>query len=132
VVEVNVHSPTWVQAAQALGQSPTATADAAAPPQWRVVAEGSRWSWREFRNRPPDDEPLSGLVQKGRPFPVRHWAVPLLVGDKRVSVTGVTDFVPRAGTAPKRGSSVVPVVVGLGTFALAFVTVRRRRPGRSR
>ncbi|MGH9023941.1 MAG: hypothetical protein ACRDV9_12720, partial [Acidimicrobiia bacterium] len=76
-VEVNLRSPTWQEIAQSSGQVPTITADAAAEPLWRLVLNGPRWSWPEFRGRPPDAEPSRGVATGTTASVVKRWSVPL-------------------------------------------------------
>jgi hypothetical protein len=129
IVEVNLASPTWVEVGQSLGLVPTAVSDASAPAQWKRAIEGNRWSWSDYRSRPPDTEPPAILAKGGV---VKRWAVPLEVGSRRLEIDGITEFVPFAPvtTATKPSASRLPAAIaailgGLGILVL-FLTRRRR------
>lgn len=117
-VEANLASPTWVEVSQSMRVVPTVKADASAPPQWQRVSEGPRWSWPDFRSRPPDTELPPTTLARGGSVVVKRWAVPLEVGSRRVEIRGFTEFVP-INAATNRSASGLP----LAASALAVVTV---------
>ncbi len=118
VVEANLASPTWVEVSQSNRVVPTVRADASAPPQWQRISEGRRWSWPDFRSRPPDTELPPTALTKGGSVVVKRWAIPLEVGSRRVEIRGFTEFVPLNGGA-NRSASGLP----LAAFALVVVAV---------
>lgn len=126
-VEVNLRSPTWLEIAQSRGQVPTVAADATAEPLWRLVLNGPRWSWPEFRGRPPDTEPSSDVATGEAPAVVKRWSVPLLIGDRPIEVRGVTEFVP---VPPEEHGPGWPPLAATALAGVAAVALLRRRLGR--
>jgi len=96
VSEVNTKSPTWAAIQQALGKSPSDTADAAAPPAWQPVADSPRWSWLDLRAAAPKADPPPAVVDRGRTVTVKQWSIPYRLGDRRRTVEGETRWVPIA------------------------------------
>jgi len=96
VSEVNAKSPTWAAIQQASGKSPSDTADVAAPPAWHEVADTPRWSWLELRAAAPKADPPAAVVNRGKTVTVKEWSIPYLIGDRRQTLTGVTQWVPIA------------------------------------
>ena len=130
-VEVNGHSPTWVEVARYLGQTPTLVADADAAPRWQPALDGFRWSWPELRGQPPDEKPPASVVAREKTVIVRRWTVPIEVGDRHLEIRGMTEYVPLAA-APGRWRSTpatAAVLVGVATAAAAAVVFRPRRGG---
>lgn len=132
-VEANLASPTWVQVGRALGRTPNAVADPAAPPQWETISEGHLASWADFRSRPPDSEPRLP-PSAARSIEVRRWSIPVRIGDQTAEISGVTDFEPFRAAARSHGGS---TWLRAGTFAAVAVLaaagfgVFRRRGSRS-
>lgn len=123
-VEVNLHSPTYVKVAQAEGRTPTEEAGAALAPRWHQVQESPRWRWLEFRAAPPEGDPRAEWAEREDPTTVKTWKVPILVGEDRREITGITRFVPvaavRAQTGGEEsggGSSPVPLLAGAALAA---------------
>ena len=137
--EVNLTSPSYVEMLQAQGLTPTLPADPAAPPTWQEKQSTPRWSWLEFRARPPEQEPKAEIARRDTTTTVDTWKVPVLIGDKRTDVVGITEFVPIArlraeasGTAENDGGgagSKIPLFagVGLATLALTYFLLRPRK-----
>jgi len=137
--EVNLNSPSWVEMAQARGETPEQQADAQAPPNWKEVQSTPRWSWLEFRAINPSKDPPKAIIQRNSPTTVKTWTVPLLIGDKRAEVVGITQFVPVStlrteasgqGATSKSGSSkLLPIftAVALATVAVGFFVLRPRK-----
>jgi hypothetical protein len=127
-VEANLASPTWVEVSQSLRVVPTVKADASAPPQWRRISEGPRWSWPDFRSRPPDTELPPTTLAKGGSVVVKRWAVPLEVGSRRLDIRGITEFVP---LNPSINGSASGLPLAASAFAVvaaaAFFLIRARR-----
>ena len=122
--EVNVKSPAWAAMQQALGKPLTDEADARAEPKWQEIAGAPKWQWLEFRAAAPETDPPQPIVERKTATTVRNWSVPYLVGGRRLSIDGITQFVPVAvlqqragGPAPESGSdggSDLPLYAGLG------------------
>jgi hypothetical protein len=96
VSEVNVRSPTWAEIQQANGQDPSDETDPRAEPKWQKVADGPSWFWLEFRAAAPKDDPPAAVIRQGKAVTVRNWSIPYLVGDRRDTIEGITEFVPVA------------------------------------
>lgn len=135
-VEVNVHSPSYVQMQLAQNKNPEtvfAEADAEKPPTWQQVQKSPRWRWLEFRAAPPSGDPPKELTQRQEPTTVKTWKVPLLIGENRTEITGITQFVPiskmrerAAAGRTSKGSNRLPLVVGLvaATAAVGYLVLK--------
>lgn len=137
-VEVNLHSPTYVKMAQAEGKTPTAEAGAALAPRWQQVQESPRWRWLEFRAAPPEGDPRPEWTERDDPTTVKTWKVPILLGEDRGEITGITRFVPVAalraeagGRESGGGGSPLPLLAGAGLAAgaLGYLVLK---PGKRR
>jgi hypothetical protein len=126
-VEANLASPTWVEISQSMRVVPTVKADASAPPQWRRISEGPRWSWPDFRSRPPDTELPPTTLAKGGTVVVKRWAIPLEVGSRRVEIRGLTDFVPIGQTTNRSASGFPLAVSAVAVVAVAGLFLLRGR-----
>lgn len=124
-IEANLLSPGWVPIGQTMGSTPSIAPDPAAAPRWQLTFEGSRWSWPDYRSRPPDADlpPLS--LSKGGTVTVKRWEIPIDVGSKRIVVRGITEVVPLDAAAgpPGKGAgwrwaTLAVLVVGGGAFVL--------------
>jgi hypothetical protein len=137
--EVNLNSPSWVEMAQARGETPEQKADAQAPPNWREVQPTPRWSWLEFRAINPSKDPPEAIIRRNSPTTVKTWSIPLLIGDKRIEVLGFTQFVPvsimrtgaagQGATSGKSGGSKLPIftALALATVVVGFFVLRPRK-----
>ena len=127
-VEANLASPTWVEVSQSNRVVPTVRADASAPPQWQRISEGPRWSWPDFRSRPPDTELPPTTLAKGGSVVVKRWAVPLEVGSRRIDIRGITEFVP-LNQSTNGSASGLPMAASAFAVvaAAAFFLIRARR-----
>jgi hypothetical protein len=94
VTEVNLKSPTWAGVQQALGHDPSDEVDPAAPPKWSQVSDAPRWSWLEFRGAAPKTDPPAAIVRRAGATTIRTWSIPILLGEKKSTVEGITQFVP--------------------------------------
>jgi hypothetical protein len=94
VTEVNAKSPTWAEVQQADGKDPSDPADSTAPPVWRQVADSPQWSWLEFRAAAPKTDPPAAIVKRGKTVTVKTWSIPYLIGDRRQTLDGITQWVP--------------------------------------
>jgi hypothetical protein len=126
-VEANLASPTWVEVSQSLRVVPTVKADASAPPQWRRISEGPRWSWPDFRSRPPDSELPPTTLAKGGTVVVKRWEVPLEVGSRRIEIRGITEFVPLTSSTSGSASGLPMAASALAVVAAAAVFLIRAR-----
>jgi hypothetical protein len=96
VTEVNVKSQTWVEIQQALGKDPSDEADSAAEPKWQQVAPTAAWNWLEFRAAAPKSDPPQQVIEGGKTVTVKTWSIPYLIGERRGSIEGITEWVPIA------------------------------------
>ncbi|HKY77751.1 MAG TPA: hypothetical protein VJS45_16570, partial [Acidimicrobiia bacterium] len=124
---VNLKSQTWVEIQQALGKDPSDEADAAAEPKWQQVAPTPAWNWLEFRAAAPKSDPPEAVIERGRTVTVKTWSIPYLIGDRRGSIEGITEWVPIAelakragGTAGSDDGSDLPLYAGLA-LGIAFL-----------
>jgi hypothetical protein len=148
-VEVNLHSPSYIQMQQAIAKTAEASeevgqaeANADSPPNWQQVQKSPQWRWLEFRAAPPPGDPPKELADREDPTTVKTWSVPILIGDDRTEISGVTQFVPVAKIAERiRGRSsdggsnrALPVLAGLGaaTLAVGYVVLRPSKAKRAR
>lgn len=127
ISEVNVHSPTWTEIQQAQGKDPSDEADPAVEPKWQEVAATPAWNWLEFRAAAPKGDPPAQIVQRGKATTIKTWSIPYLIGSRRGTIEGITEFVPiavlekRAGVGSAGGSdgggSNLPLYAGAGLAA---------------
>ena len=103
VTEVNVKSQTWVEIQQALGKDPSDEADAAAEPKWQQVASTPAWNWLEFRAAAPKSDPPQAVIERGKAVTVKTWSIPYLIGERRGSIDGITEWVPIAELQERAG-----------------------------
>jgi len=120
ITEVNVKSPTWAEVQQALGKDPSDEADATAEPKWQQISDTPRWSWLEFRAAAPKADPPKQIVERDHATTVKTWSIPYLIGDRRSTLDGITQFVPiaqlrqqAAGRSGSGGGSHLLLYVGL-------------------
>jgi hypothetical protein len=84
-VFANALSPTWMQSGRApQTTSPIALSNSSSAIRWTKISSGSRYTWLEWRARCPDGRPEKTPMK---------WNIPLLIGDKSVSVLGRTDWI---------------------------------------
>jgi hypothetical protein len=133
-VEVNLASPTWAFSGRFQGQPPDGVVDASAPPRWKLVDPSPRLSWLEPRAQYSPGTPPSDVMQKQEPTDLVHWTIPLVIASQRVTVDGVTRWVPnqaagspskvvQAAARPRHGSSglSVPIIASMAAGGLALV-----------
>jgi hypothetical protein len=92
----NTRSPaTYLNRTLAGDTALPATADPAAPPQWRRIGDDRRVRWHDQRSlwREPT-VPAPVAADPGREHRVRDWAVPLRAGGEPVELRGTLDWVP--------------------------------------
>lgn len=142
VSEVNLRSPTWSEIQQASGKDPSDETDAKAEPKWQKVADAPRWQWVELRAAAPKEEPPAPVIAQGKAVTVRTWSIPYLLGDRRETIEGITEFVPIAAMRDRAlgkaeqdegfdlvlyGGAALAVAVLGGGIWLVTSKVRRRR-----
>jgi hypothetical protein len=134
-VEVNLHSPSYIQMQQAISKTAESAedvgqveADADSAPNWQQVQKSPRWRWLEFRAAPPPGDPPKEITDRQEPTTVKTWKVPILIGDNRTEVTGITQFVPAAklieeargrSSDGKSSNKALPLLAGIGLATLA-------------
>jgi hypothetical protein len=140
-VEVNLHSPSYIQMQQAIAKTPEASAEvgqaeanADTAPNWEQVQKSPQWRWLEFRAAPPPGDPPKELTEREDPTTVKTWKVPILIGENRTEISGITQFVPiakiqersRGRSANGGGNKALPVLAGIGaaTLAVGYVVLR--------
>lgn len=96
LTEVNMKSPTWIEIQQASGKDPSDAADPRAEPKWQKVSDGPSWQWLEFRAAAPKADPPAPVIAQGKPVTVKTWSIPYLIGDRRQTIDGITEFTPIA------------------------------------
>ena len=127
VSEVNLRSPTWAEIEQANGKDPSDEADPKAEPRWLQVSDGPSWQWLELRAAAPKTDPPAAVIAQGKPVTVKNWSIPYLIGDRRQTIDGITEFTPiaalraQAAGDSKGGGSVVPLYLGAGLAAAVLV-----------
>ncbi len=88
-VQVNLRSPIHAADASARGQTPETSANPAARPLWRHVSGAAAYDWLDPRPR----------LQS-------HWNVPILVGSRRLTITGELSVPPPvAGAGQTSGAA---------------------------
>ena len=126
-VEVNQRSPAYfLNNDRNADIKVPASADANAPPQWKVVDRSGRFEWHDHRihwmgqGLPPQVKDTSKRTK------VFAWQVPVQVGATKGDIAGTLYWVPKPGGGAPVGAiaALVALVVLGGT---AVVVVRRRR-----
>jgi hypothetical protein len=136
-VEVNLHSPVYVEGQKARGLIARLPADAEARPRWETVSPVPSFTWIEPRARYAPEQPPDPVVQRGEPTRLVSWAVPLKQGERRVEVRGLTSWLPntRSGVpeAPDEGGGggdavwwLIGGAAAVGLAVAAALRLRRR------
>lgn len=87
-VKVNRRSATWAQVASA-GKPKPLPAAKGSKPRWAQVSRSSGYGWIEPRAA------FSGTVSNPRQSNiVKHWKIPVRIGDRQSTIRGVTLWVP--------------------------------------
>ena len=128
-VSVNVRSPAYYLNNDRDGTAPVPdSADAKAPPQWKVVARDGRYQFHDHRmhwmgkNNPPQVKDTSVRTK------IVDWKVPLHAGATDGAVTG-TLFWRGSSGGPPAGAFVGLALLVLVSAAAVIVVRRRRRGG---
>jgi hypothetical protein len=127
-VEINQDSPTFYLNQDRFAEAPVPeSADATAPPDWRVANESGQYSWHDHRIHYMSQGTPAQVEDEGQRTKIFDYDVPLEVGSQRVEVLGTLFWVGQ-----EEGFSAAPFIA-LGAVALiagvAVLVVRRRRGG---
>jgi hypothetical protein len=114
VSEVNVRSPAWSAIQQSQGKDPSDEADPKAEPQWLQVAPTAAWNWLEFRAAAPKTDPPEAVVKRGKATTVKTWSIPYLIGSRRGTIEGITEFLPLAELQNRARNGTLGVGTGGG------------------
>ena len=92
----NRRSPTAYRNQTFAGDTPVpATADPAAPPQWRRVSDGTTVRWHDQRTYwMGDDLPPAARAEPSRRHRLRDWSVPLRDQTRTLEIRGTLDYLP--------------------------------------
>jgi hypothetical protein len=144
----NVNSPaTYLNQTLAGDTAVPATADPAAPPQWRRVSTGTTVKWHDRRTLWTDDDlPPAAAAEPSRSHRLRDWAVPLREQTRTFEIRGTLDYLPppvawlwwagalllaaavtaAAYRSPRAGGA---VALGAGTILIAYGVARAADSG---
>ncbi len=150
-VEVNLHSPSWIDQLQFQNRTPTVAADPSAPPQWEQESTAPRFDWLDTRAQYRELTPPQAAYRTSRPTVLVRWSIPLGEGSARQTVQGRTSYVPltadsgcsliAGGACPAGGGSggggggglpgnvlvtAVLVALGAGIIAVTWLGMPRR------
>lgn len=137
-VTANLHSPSFAADLRASGQGLAATVDPGAEPAWIEVASQPRHAWLEDRARYPEEQPPAEVTERGQTAVLMEWSVPLLVGERRVTIEGETLWVPTeealemvGAGGPRHGDpsaalGLSAIALGVGVVLLGWWAWRRR------
>jgi hypothetical protein len=128
-VQVNKISPAYfLNTDRTADVKVPASANADAPPQWKVIDRSGRFEWHDHRihwmgqGLPPQVKDTSKRTK------VFAWQVPVQVGAAKGDIAGTLYWVPKpGGSAPAGAIAALAALVVLG--AIAVLLVRRRREG---
>ncbi len=140
-VEVNLHSPSYIQMQQAIAKTAEASeevgqqeANAESAPNWQEVQKSPQWRWLEFRAAPPPGDPPKELTEREDPTTVKTWKVPIMIGETQTEISGITQFVPiakiqeraRGRSSSQSSNKALPLLAGIGaaTLAVGYVVLR--------
>lgn len=92
----NRNSPAAYRNQTLTGDTPVpATADPAAPPQWRRVSGGTSVRWHDQRTHwMGDDLPPAAQAEPSRSHRLRDWSVPLRDQTRTFEIRGTLDYLP--------------------------------------
>jgi hypothetical protein len=92
--DANLKSPTWRQNALARGETLPISSDHHSSPEWLQVSRAPRFAWIEFRAWPGTDEPSPEARGRSGVPPRWAWSIPVRIGERRVSLVGLTTWQP--------------------------------------
>ncbi|WP_336368628.1 hypothetical protein [Marinobacter sp. C2H3] len=92
-VETNLHSPTWATVAPPGSPGFVAAAEGAGA-RWASVSRSRSYGWIE-----PRAASAGPIEDADRPQVIKHWNIPLRIGDTASRIDGVTRWVPVANVA---------------------------------
>jgi len=133
VVQVNLHSRTYIEDQQARGRNPGLPSPT---PRFVPVsgARGPSYSWLDARLQYPDPEPPAAALRSSSPTVIRRWSIPVTVDGAAATLDGEIRWVPNREdplAAPAhRGPPwwwYITGAVALGTALGAALTVVLRR-----
>jgi hypothetical protein len=129
-VEVNQRSPAYyLNTDRTADVKVPASANADAPPQWKVVDRSGRFEWHDHRiHWMGQGLPPPQVKDKSKRTKVFAWQVPVQIGAAKGDIAGTLYWQPKPGGGPPVGAIaalVAIVALGLGVVAV----VRRRRGG---
>jgi hypothetical protein len=126
-VEVNQRSPAYfLNTDRTADVKVPASADADAPPQWKVVDRSGRFEWHDHRIHWMGQGLPPQVKDKSKRTKVFAWQVPVQIGASKGDIAGTLYWQPKPGGGPPVGAIaalVAIVLVGAGAVAIA----RRRR-----
>jgi hypothetical protein len=126
-VQVNQRSPAYfLNTDRTADVKVPASADADAPPQWKLVDRSGRFEWHDHRIHWMGQGLPPQVKDTSRRTKVFAWQVPLQVGAAKGDIAGTLYWVPKPGGGAPVGAIaalLALVVLGAGTVLL----VRRRR-----
>ncbi len=133
-VEVNRHSPTaWRSAERYARVRVPAFARPRTAPRWERLAEPGPWRWNEHRAQWMTRARPAVVGEGGARRTIRRWSVPVRVGERRVRIAGLLEWIPSAdalrderseASSPLLSLAIVLGAMGLG--AAAGVRLRDR------
>jgi len=127
-VEVNLNSPAlYLNEDRFAKVDLPARADEDAAPEWKVVDRSGRFDWHDHRIHWMGAGRPEAVSDPRRRTKVFDWEVPIRVGDRKGTVTGVLTWVGRPDDSFPVAAVVTLAVVVLGGLALIAVVRRRRR-----
>ena len=126
-VEVNQRSPAYfLNTDRTADVKVPASANADAPPQWKLVDRSGRFEWHDHRIHWMGQGLPPQVKDESRRTKVFAWQVPVQVGPAKGDIAGTLYWVPTPGGGAPVGAIaalLALVVLGAGTVLL----VRRRR-----
>lgn len=121
-IELNELSPSAYLSGDRYAQVPLpAETDPAAPPRWRRLDSPGPFAWYDHRIHLLDGERPEIVGDGTEPVTIFHWKVPVLLGDRPVSVVGALDWVPDPGAIRAERSDSTGAVLTAAILLAAMV-----------
>jgi len=128
-VSVNVRSPAYYLNADRDGETPVPdSADAKAPPQWKVVARDGRYEFHDHRIHWMAKGDPQQVTDTSARTKIVDWTIPLRADATAGTIDG-TLFWRGSGGGPPAGAFAALAALALGGGAAVVVVSRRRRRG---
>jgi hypothetical protein len=102
-VEANLASPTWQDLGRYRGLTAPDAVGGAGGARWHRISLAPRYSWLEPRAGMPSVV-AAGARPDNAPSKVKGWQVPILVGERRMAIQGVVEWVPLPALAAGAGN----------------------------